>query len=220
MPRFSRSTWCAKWSASRLEISGERTGLVTTRYISLPRKPLVDGSTLLGKSAIEISPSLTLLRNAEVFVSYFSPCGELSFGNSGLLRQLLPQRDFILHALGRLLGRAALRKSAEPAQLFIDIRERDDAPELLVETIDNWLGDAVGRTNADPRDHLEARRDRFGDRRNVLQQRPALRTRNRQRAEIAALNIAQHDSAGRHDGVHVASEQAGDRGGVATKRNM
>src|SRR6185369_10590658 len=56
MPRFSSSIWCARWSASRLAISGDRTGLVTTRYISLPRKFLVAGSTLLGTSAISFLP--------------------------------------------------------------------------------------------------------------------------------------------------------------------
>src|SRR5262245_43305479 len=52
MPRFSSSTWCARCSCRRLAISGERTGRVTTRYISLPRKRLVEGSTLVGISAI------------------------------------------------------------------------------------------------------------------------------------------------------------------------
>ena len=80
----------------------------------------------------------------------------------------------MFHPLGRLLGGAAFRQAAETAELFIDVRERDDAPELLVQTVDNGPGHAASRADADPRNHLEAGRDRFSDRRDVLQQRPAL----------------------------------------------
>src|SRR4051794_40628657 len=114
MPRFSSSIWCARWSPSRLAISGDRTGRVTTRYISLPRKLLVAGSTLLGTSAIVVSsfvPGMCgYIAGARAAIVPGLPA--LAFGDSGLFRQILPQRNLFFHALGRLFGRAAFRKAA------------------------------------------------------------------------------------------------------------
>src|SRR3954451_13054847 len=158
MPRFSSSIWCARWSPSRLAISGDRTGRVTTRYISLPRKLFVAGSTLLGTSAIVVSsfvPGCAVVSSARgKTIGPGLPA--LSFGNSGLFRQVLPQRNLLFHALGRLFGCAALGKAAEIAQLLLDAWQRDGCADVLVQSLDDGFRYAVSGADADPRDHLEA----------------------------------------------------------------
>src|SRR6478735_1131216 len=158
MPRFSSSIWCARWSPSRLAISGDRTGRVTTRYISLPRKLLVAGSTLLGTSAIVgflVRPGCAVVSSAGgKTIGPGLPA--LSFGNPGLFRQVLPQRNLFFHARGRLFGCAALGKAAEIAQLLLDARQRDGGADVLVEPRDDGFRYAVSGADADPGDHLEA----------------------------------------------------------------
>src|SRR3954447_2226806 len=157
MPRFSSSIWCARWSPSRLAISGDRTGRVTTRYISLPRKLLVAGSTLLGTSAIVVSSFVPWVCGYIVVARAIRRgLQALSFGNPGLFRQLLPQRNFLFHALGRLFGCAAFRKAAEIVQLLLDARQRDGCADVLVQPLDNRFRYAVSGADADPRDHFEA----------------------------------------------------------------
>src|SRR3954451_22501434 len=159
MPRFSSSIWCARWSPSRLAISGDRTGRVTTRYISLPRKLLVAGSTLLGTSAIVVSSFVPGVCGGIVGARKTIRPGlpALSFGNPGLFSQVLPQRNLLFHALGRLVGCAALRKAAEIAQLLLDARQRDGCADVLVQPLDDGFRYAVRGADADPRDHFEAR---------------------------------------------------------------
>src|SRR5262245_53019577 len=141
MPRFSSSTWCARWSARRLAISGDRTGRVTTRYISLPRNFSVDGSTLLGLSAMG---ELLFLR----LICVSDPRSAL--GDARLRSDVLPACDFELHALGRLLGRAAPGKAAELAQLFVNAGVGDGALELTAQPVDDRPGRALGGGRADP----------------------------------------------------------------------
>src|SRR4029078_11273910 len=116
---------------SRLAISGERTGRVTTRYISLPRNFIVVGSTLVGLSAMTDSLFWTIEFR-------------LARGNAGLVHDVFPTRDLRFDAFGCLFRRAAFGKPAEIAQLLFDGRQGDHAAEFGLEAGDDRLWSARG----------------------------------------------------------------------------
>src|SRR5215470_10663202 len=136
MPRRSSSTWCARWSDRRFSISGERTGRVTTRYISLPRNLSVSGCTLLCWSAMVVS------------------CVALLALDAGFVGDVDPARDMRLDLVGHLLRCAAVRDAAEAAQALLHVRQCDHAAEFLVEPVDHRPRHAVRGCDADPGHHL------------------------------------------------------------------
>src|SRR5262245_40303362 len=156
MPRFSSAIWCARWSDSRFSISGERTGRVTTRYISLPRNLSVSGCTSLFWSAMIVSWRALLALDA------------------GLVGDVDPARDMRPDLVAHLVRRAAVRDAAEAAQALLHVRQRDHATDLLVELVDHRPRHALRGGDADPGHHLVARRHGLGDGGDVRQRAPAL----------------------------------------------
>ena len=131
-----------------------------------------------------------------------------------------PGGDLPLDQVAEILGRATDQVESGSVHLFDDVGLLEDRVDLGIEPGDDRLRRCGRHHDAVPRQRLESRVARFGDRRQVGEQRESPCRRDRERAQLARLYLRLQRLHDREHHLRLALHRGRDGGRRAVERDV